>query len=62
MADVMISGLFKESKLKIDSKVKVVVDTGYTGITRFHVSLVIPVKRSKKKSLTKTDKCLIAGF
>jgi hypothetical protein len=48
--------LFKESKLKIDSKIKALVDTGYVGITKFHVNSVIPVKRSKKKPLTVADK------
>jgi hypothetical protein len=48
--------LFKELKLKIASKIKLVLDTGYVGITRFHVNSVIPVKRSKKKPLTSDDK------
>jgi hypothetical protein len=48
--------LFKESKLKIDSKTRAVVDTGYVGIARFHANSVIPVKRSKKKPLTMADK------
>jgi hypothetical protein len=48
--------LFKELKLRIGSKVKAVVDTGYTGIAKFHVNSVISVKRSKKKPLTKADK------
>ena len=48
--------LFKESQLRIDSKIKAVVDTGYVGIQRVHVNSVVPVKRSKKKPLTKADK------
>jgi hypothetical protein len=48
--------LFKESKLKIDSKIWAVVDTGYVGIAKFHANSVISVKRSKKRSLTKVDK------
>jgi hypothetical protein len=48
--------LFKESKLKIDSKIKAVVDTGYVGIQKFHVNSVFPIKRSKKKPLTNVDK------
>jgi len=48
--------LFKESRLKIDSKIKAVVDTGYTGIQKFHANSVVPIKRSKKKPLTKEDK------
>jgi hypothetical protein len=42
--------------LKIDSKIKAVVDTGYLGITKFHANSVVPVKRSKKKPLTKDDR------
>ena len=48
--------LFKESKFRIDAKIKAVVDTGYVGITKFHANSVVPVKRSKKKPLTKVDK------
>jgi hypothetical protein len=48
--------LFKESKLKIDSKIRAVMDTGYVGIAKFHANSVIPVKRSKKRPLTKADK------
>ncbi len=48
--------LFKESKLKIDSKIRAVVDTGYVGIARFHANSLIPIKRSKKRPLTKDDK------
>jgi hypothetical protein len=48
--------LFKESRLKIDSKIRAVVDTGYLGIVRFHANSVIPVKRSKKRPLNKEDK------
>lgn len=48
--------LFKESKLKIDSRIKLVVDTGYVGVAKFHANSVIPVKRSKKKPLTLVDR------
>ena len=48
--------LFKESKLKIDSKIRTVVDTGYIGIARFHANSLIPIKRSKKRPLTREDK------
>jgi hypothetical protein len=48
--------LFKESKLKIDSKIKAVVDTGYVGIAKFHVNSLILIKQSKKMSLTREDK------
>jgi len=32
------------------------VDTGYVGIAKFHVNSLIPIKRSKKRPLTKDDK------
>jgi hypothetical protein len=48
--------LFKESKVKVDSKIKVVVDAGYIGIQKFHVTLVLLIKCSKKKPLTIVDK------
>ena len=48
--------LFKESKLKMDSKIKAVVDTGYVGVQRFHVNSVVPVKCSEKKPLSMADK------
>ena len=48
--------LFKESKLRIDSGIKLVLDTGYVGVAKFHANSVIPVKRSKKKPLTLADK------
>jgi hypothetical protein len=40
----------------MDSKIKAVVDTGYVGIAKFHVNSVVPIKRSKKKPLSKADK------
>jgi hypothetical protein len=48
--------LFKKLKLKIYSKIKAVMDTGYIGIQKFHVNLVLLIKRGKKKLLSKTDK------
>ena len=32
------------------------MDTGYTGIAKFHVNSVVSVKSGKKKPLTKVDK------
>ena len=40
----------------MDSKIKAVVDTGYFGIVKFHANSVVPVRRSKKKPLTKVDR------
>ncbi|MDR2699917.1 MAG: hypothetical protein LBC12_03795 [Nitrososphaerota archaeon] len=50
------SRLFKESKLKIDSKIRAVMDTGYVGIAKFHANSVIPVKCSEKRPLVMEDK------
>jgi hypothetical protein len=38
------------------SVIKAVVDTGYVGIQKFHAKSVIPIKCSKKRPLSKTDK------
>ena len=48
--------LFRESKTHIDPKIKVVVDTGYQGISGLHKNSVLPKKRSKRNPLTKLDK------
>lgn len=48
--------LFKESKIFIHPKVKVISDTGYQGIQKIHNNSELPKKRSKKNPLTKDDK------
>jgi hypothetical protein len=48
--------LFKESKIKIHPKVKVLADTGYQGIQKLHAKSELPKKKTKKKLLTKDDK------
>jgi len=48
--------LFKESKTRIHSEIKVITDTGYQGIARIHQKSELPKKRSKKNPLTKEDK------
>ncbi len=48
--------LFKESKTYIQSKIRVITDTGYQGIQKLHINSQLPKKRSKKKPLTKEDK------
>lgn len=48
--------LFKESKILIHHKVKVITDTGYQGIQRIHNNSELPKKRNKKNPLTKNDK------
>jgi len=55
MVGVMILGCLKR-KLKIDSKVRAVVDRGYVGVARFYANSVIPVKCSKKRPLAMEDK------
>jgi hypothetical protein len=40
----------------LQTKIKAVVDTGYIGIQKFHVNLVLLIKCSKKKPLTIVDK------
>ena len=48
--------LFKESKILIHHKVKVITDTGYQGIQKIHNNSELPKKRNKKNPLTKKDK------
>lgn len=48
--------LFKESKTRVQSKVRIVTDTGYQGIHKLHSNSELPKKRSKKNPLTKEDK------
>jgi len=48
--------LFKESGVKIPSKVKVAVDGGYQGLQKVHVQTLLPKKRSKNNPLSIEDK------
>lgn len=48
--------LFKESKMLIHHKVKVITDTGYQGIQKIHNNSELPKKSNKKNPLTKNDK------
>lgn len=48
--------LFKESKTKINSGIKVITDTGYQGIQKLHNKSELPKKKTKKNPLTKYDK------
>ena len=48
--------LFKESKLHLNPTIKVVVDTGYLGIQKYHLNSFLPKKRSRKVPLTRADK------
>jgi hypothetical protein len=48
--------LFKESKIHINEKIKIMADTGFQGIHKFHKNSEIPKKKTKKRSLTKQEK------
>lgn len=48
--------LFKESKMLIHHKVRVITDTGYQGIQKLHNNSELPKKRNKNNPLTKKDK------
>ena len=48
--------LFKNSKVRIKEIVKVLADSGYQGIKKFHQNSDLPKKNSKKKPLTKQEK------
>jgi hypothetical protein len=48
--------LFKESKVVMQSKVKVIADSGYQGLQKIHSNTLLPKKKSKKAPLSKEDK------
>jgi hypothetical protein len=48
--------LYKESKIPIHPRVKVLADTGYQGLQKRHNNTQIPKKKTKKQPLTKEDK------
>lgn len=48
--------LFKESNIFVQNSVKIIVDSGYQGLQKFHSNTFLPKKKSKNKSLTKEDK------
>jgi hypothetical protein len=48
--------LFKASKTRILPTIKVITDTGYQGIKKFHTNAELPKKRSKKVPLESKDK------
>lgn len=50
--------IFKESKIQIHSQSHVIVDTGYTGILKFHANTEIPKKRRKKNPLNQSEKSM----
>lgn len=48
--------LFKNKYIGISSKIKILADSGYQGITKIHANSVIPKKGSKLHPLTKEEK------
>ena len=48
--------LYKNSKVRVSGKVKILADSGYQGIKKIHENSELPKKNSKKKPLTKQDK------
>lgn len=48
--------LFKESRIHINPKIRVAVDSGYTGLDKIHSNSDLPKKSSKHNPLTKEDK------
>jgi hypothetical protein len=50
--------MFKGSGVRVLSKTKIQVDTGYQGIKKIHSNSEHPKKKSKKNPLTKEDKAL----
>ena len=50
------SRLFKESYGGIHKKIICLADTGYQGLTKMHQNNETPIKKSKKRPLTKAQK------
>jgi hypothetical protein len=48
--------LFKESHVVVQTKVTLIVDSGYQGLQKIHGNTLLPKKKSKNKPLTKEDK------
>ena len=48
--------LFKNSQLPLSESIKVIADTGYTGICKIHNNSEIPKRRTKFKKLSKEEK------
>lgn len=48
--------MFTDSKLKIQSKTELLVDTGYLGINKLHQNSKLPYKKTKLKPLDKEQK------
>lgn len=48
--------MFKNSKICINSTIKVLTDTGYLGLQKIHSNTLMPKKKSKNNPLTKVDK------
>jgi hypothetical protein len=49
-------GLYKRAKTRFSADDLSVTDKGYTGIHKLHRNSLIPLKKSKKRPLTKQDK------
>lgn len=48
--------LYKNSKVHIKGTTKVLADSGYQGIKKYHQNSDLPKKNTKKKPLTKQEK------
>lgn len=48
--------LFKKSKLPLNKKIDIKVDSGYQGIEKIHGNTELPIKSSKFRPLTKKEK------
>jgi hypothetical protein len=48
--------LYKQSKLKLDTELELLADSGYQGLAKLHGKSKTPKKRPKKGQLTKAEK------
>jgi IS5 family transposase len=49
--------LYKQSQLELHENLELLADTGYQGISKLHGKSRTPKKRSKKRQLTKDERC-----
>jgi transposase len=49
--------LYKQSRLELNESLELLADTGYQGLSKLHERSRTPKKRSKKRQLTKDERC-----
>ena len=52
----VIFRVFKESKVRLHNKIKILTDTGYQDLQKLHINTQIPKEKIRKKPLTPQEK------